>query len=63
MTVLLVWIYNTYVAPDRPLDAATAAALATIIGSFVAYWTPSSPDQIVLPGSQAALPDDTSKVR
>ena len=63
VVVIIVWIYNTHIAPGSSVDPTTASALTTIVGSIAAYLTPPSPDQIVLTDLQETLPDNTSRLR
>ena len=53
LSVVLVWLYNTYVAPSgQPMSAEVASAITTVVGVLVSYFTPPSPDQIVLPSPE-----------
>lgn len=46
ISVLLVWLYNTYVSPGLPLSADLAATLTTVLIFIVSYFVPPASSEV-----------------
>lgn len=47
ISVLLVWLYNTFVSPGQPMPADLAAILTTVLTFIVAYFVPPADSEVI----------------
>lgn len=52
MTLILVWMLNTYALPEaKPIPAEIAVAISTVLSFAVSYFVPPAADDTVHPPS------------
>lgn len=49
VSVLLVWLYNTYISPEHPMPSEVASTVTTVLTFLVAYFVPPASSEAVLP--------------
>ncbi len=47
ISVLLVWVFNTYVSPDQPMPSEIASTATTVLTFLVSYFVPPASSEAI----------------